>query len=376
MIPFSPPSIGEEEIKAVGQVLKSGWLTMGPEVLKFEDHFKKFYKTKNALAVSSATAGIHLALVGLNISHRDEVILPSYTFASCANTIVWTGAKPVFTDIKKEGFLIDPEEIKRKITHKTKAIMVVHFGGQMAEMDEIVKIARQKNLKIIEDCAHSLAATFQGKLAGTIGDVGVFSFYPTKNITTGEGGMVITKDDQSAEKIQVLRLHGMSTDAFNRYSSKGRWYYEISQAGFKYNMTDIAAAIGIVQLTKLKTMDQLRLKIAQTYLKNLQGVPGLTLPISLPERKNVWHLFPILVEPNLREKLIDALREFNVSSSVHFIPLHLQPFYQKNYGYKKGDLPVSEEVFEREISLPIYPKLTISQVEYICQVIKYFMENQ
>jgi len=376
LINFSPPSIGKEEKEAVLEVLDSGWLTMGQKVIEFEKNFAQFHKIKHAnhaLAVNSATAGLHLALLSLGVGAGDEVILPSYTFASCANVIVWAGAKPVFADITKEGFLIDPVDIERKLTKKTKAIMVVHFGGQMAEMDEITRIAKKHNLKIIEDCAHSPGARYKGKLAGIVGDIGVFSFYATKNMTTGEGGMVITNDKELAEKMRILRLHGMSADAFNRYSDKGKWYYEIKEAGFKYNMTDIAAAIGSVQLKKLSAFNNDRVKIANKYLRELEN-SSIILPKILPNREPVWHLFPILVEPSIRNRLIESLKEFNIATSVHFIPLHLQPYYRDKYGYKKGDFPVTEWAYEREISLPIYPSLDDEKIDYISNVLKYLLQ--
>ncbi len=372
---FALPGIGKEEINAVTRVLKNKWLTMGPEVLRFEQEFTKFYQIKNAVAVNSATAGLHLALLSLDIGPKDEVILPSYTFASCANMIVRVGAKPVFIDIQEDGFLLDPQEIKKKITSRTKAIMVVHFGGQTAEMAEIQKIARKNNLKIIEDCAHSLGAKYKNKLAGTMGDIGVFSFYAIKNLTTGEGGMIITSDDKLAKKMQMLRLHGMSLTAFDRYSDKGKWYYEIEEAGFKYNLTDMAAAIGIEQLKKIKKFNQRRAEIAEIYFKNLAGISQIKLPKILPKRTNVWHLFPIRVNASIRNKFIENLREFNICTSVHFIPLHLQPYYQKQFSYKKGDLPISEEVFQEEVSLPMYPQLKDSEIKYICQVIKYLLKG-
>jgi len=374
LIPFAIPGIGKEEIKAASEVLKNKWLTMGPKVLEFEKEFTKYHRLKNAIAVNSATSGLHLALLSLGIGPGDEVILPSYTFASCANTIVWTGAKPVFAEAT-EDFLIDPEDIKKKITPKTKAIMVVHFGGQMTEMDEISRIARKHRLKIIEDCAHSFGAKYKNRLAGTIGDIGVFSFYAIKNLTTGEGGMIITRDDRLAKKMRMLRLHGMSADAFKRYSNKGKWFYEIESAGFKYNLTDMAAAIGLEQLKKIKKFNLERAQIAQNYIRNLSDFPAIKLPRILPGRSHVWHLFPIRVNRLIRNCLIEDLREFNIATSVHFIPNHLQPFYRKKFGFKRGDFPISERIFEEEISLPIYPGLKNPEIVYISQVLKYLLKD-
>lgn len=373
-ISFALPSIGKEEIKAVIRVLKSKWLTMGPEVIKFEKKFAENYGIKNAMAVNSATSGLHLALLACGIGPGDEVILPTYTFVSCANSICWVGAKPVFAEIT-EDFLVDPEDIKKKITRKTKAIMVVHFGGQMAEMDEIKKIARKHRLKIIEDCAHSFGAKYKNRLAGTIGDIGVFSFYAIKNLTTGEGGMVITADDKLADKVLMFRMHGMSMTAFDRYSNRGKWYYEIHEAGFKYNLTDIAAAMGTEQLKKIKKFNQRRAQIASIYLKNLSGVSQIKLPKVLPGRTHVWHLFPVQVNPAERNRIIQELREFNICTSVHFIPLHLQHYYQKKFKFPKSHLPLAERVYQGEISLPMYPDLKDLEVKYICRVLKYLLKD-
>lgn len=373
VIHFSPPYLGREEAQAVSDVVKSGWLTTGSKTQEFEKNFALYHQTDFALAVNSATAGLHLSMLSLGIGPGDEVIVPSYTFAACANTVCWAGAKPVFADITKTGFLIDPIDIERKITKKTKAIMVVHFGGQMAQMDSIGKIAKAHNLKIIEDCAHSPGAKFDGRLAGTIGDAGVFSFYANKNMTTAEGGMVITKNAEMAEKIQVLRLHGMSKDAFDRYSKSGSWAYEITEAGFKCNLTDLASSIGLIQLRKLDQMNKKRAQVARNYSDSLSQNDHLELPTILPNRESVWHLFPILVDPKRRNKIIEQLKDFNIITSVHFIPLHLQPFYRRKFGYNKGDLPISEQVFEREISLPMHPGLEQEQISYISQVINYLL---
>lgn len=372
IVQFSPPSINQDEIRAVTKVLKSRWLTTGDEAKKFEEEFANKFGYTKSLAMSSATAGLHLALVALGIGKGDEVILPSYTFASCANTVEWVGAKPVFVDIK-EGCLIDPVKIEAAISRKTKAILVVHFAGQMADMDEIINIAKKNNLKIIEDCAHALGAAYKGKNAGSIGDVGVFSFYATKNITSGEGGMVVAKDREILKKIELLRLHGMSAGAFDRYSERGKWYYEITQAGFKYNLTDISASIGRVQLRKFDKFQKKREEIANYYLENFKNVSGIRLPSILSGRVHAWHIFYIQVDPQKRDELINSLRLFNIIVGVHFIPLHFQPYYREKYNLKEGDLPETESMFKGEISLPIYPDLTKKDQDYIIEVLKYLL---
>lgn len=373
-IAFAVPSVGKDEIKAVSRVLKSRWLTMGPEVIKFEKKFAEKLGVKSAMAVNSATSGLHLALLACGIGPGDEVTLPSYTFVSCANAICWVGAKPVFAEIN-EDFLIDPKDVLRKITPKTKAIMVVHFGGQMAEMKEIQKIARKYHLRIIEDCAHSLLGKYYGKLAGTIGDIGVFSFYAIKNLTTGEGGMVIAANEKLIDRVLTFRMHGMSMTAFDRYSHRGSWYYEIHEAGFKYNLTDIAAAMGTEQLAKIHKFNRRRGEIAKLYQKLLADVSQIRLPRVLPGRIHVWHLFPIQVDPKRRDQIIKDLREFNICTSVHFIPLHLQHYYAQRFKFPDGHLPVAERVYQGEISLPIYPDLKDFEVRYICRVLKYLVEK-
>lgn len=374
IINFSPPSIDVQEIKAVTRVLKSRWLTTGQESARFEDEFAKKFRFSKALAVSSATAGLHLALIASGVGRHDEVIIPSYTFTSCAHAVEWLGARPVFVDINS-NFLLDPIQIERKITKRTRAIMVVHFAGQMADMREIIKIANSNNLKIIEDCAHALGSTYSNQLAGSMGDMGVFSFYPTKNITTGEGGMIVSRDSNLMQKIEILRNHGINSDAFARYSDQGKWYYEVVESGYKYNLADIAASIGRVQLGKFDTFQRKREEIAKYYLDNLSDVTGLKLPEILPGRTHVWHLFSILVDPNIRNKLIEGLRKFNIVASVHFIPLHLHPYYQNKYKYQEGDFPESEKAYYKEISLPIYPDLSRKDQEYIVRVLKYLLSN-
>lgn len=379
-IPFSKPSIGNEEITAVNEVLRSGWLTTGPKTQEFETLFKSYVDSKYALAVNSCTAGLHLSLHSLGISKGDEVITTPLTFAATANTIVHCGAKPVFADIEKETLNIDPYKIEEKITSKTKAIVVVHYGGHPCEMDKISEICNKYNLRLVEDCAHAVGAEYNGKKAGTFGDSGVFSFYSTKNITTGEGGMVVTNSSKLAKKMKVLRLHGMSKDAWNRYGEKGKWYYDLVDAGFKYNMSDIQAALGVEQLKKVEKFNEKRQIIARRYSDCfMQLTDFIQIPAHKENVKHSWHLYPIILKKNtlqiLRDQFINKLSENNIGCSVHFIPLHLQHFYQKQYFYKTGDFPVSEEAYSGLISLPIYPTLETNQLEYIINKVYEIVEH-
>jgi len=373
-LPPFRPCIGEEEINEVIDTLKSDWITMGPKTLKFEELFRNYIGSKFAISLNSCTAGLHLSLVALNIKDGDEVITTPYTFAATGNVIVHQRAKPVFVDIDKETYNINVEEIENAITERTKAIIPVHYAGHPCEMDEILKIAEDYNLYVIEDAAHALGAEYKGKKIGTIGDTTSFSFYATKNITTGEGGMVTTDNEEIAEKIKILRLHGISRDAWKRYSSEGSWYYEIIECGYKYNMTDIQASIGIPQLKKAEVMRKRREEIAKIYNEEFDNLEGLIIPTIKKHVKHAWHLYPLLIDIDRlkinRNKFIEELKKQNIGTSVHFIPLHLHPFYGKTFGYKKGDFPNAEWVYEREISLPIYPKMTDDDVIDVVNAVK------
>lgn len=379
IIPFSKPYIKKEEINRVVDVLKSGWLTMGPLVHQFEKYFSQHFGGK-AIAVSSCTAGLHLSLLSIGISNGDEVITSPFTFASTANTIVHCGAKPVFVDIEEDTYNIDPNKIEEKITIKTKAIVVVHYAGHPCDMDRIINICKKYNLKLIEDCAHALGAQYFGKHVGLFGDTGVFSFYVTKNITTGEGGMVITSSDLIEDKIKILRLHGMNKDAWKRYDATGSWYYEILEAGFKYNMMDIQAAIGIEQIKKFDYLQKKRTKIANYYSARLKKYSDfLKLPSIKNEIVHAWHIYPIVIKNNLllnRNELFQKLKEKGIQCSVHFIPLHLQPFYQKRFFYKYGDFPCAEKVYENILSLPLYPSMKISDIKFIVSELEQIFNNK
>ena len=361
-LPFAKPWIGKEEIQAVSEVLQSGWLTTGPKTKQLEEEFARYIGTKYAVAVNSCTAALHLSLVALGIKPGDEVIVPSYTFAATANVIVHCGAKPVFAEIHEEDFGLDPEDVKKKMSEKTRAIIPVHYGGQACDIGAIQEIAEKNNVHVIEDCAHSIGATYKGKKTGTFGKTAAFSFYATKNMTTAEGGMITTNDAELADKLEVLRLHGMSREAWKRYGEGGSWQYEIVEAGYKYNLSDLQAAMGLLQLKKVDISNEKRGEIAEFFSKELKDSEALILPQEIRGRKHIWHLYPVRLRLDKlridRARFIEALAKENIGTSVHFIPLHLQPYYQKTFGYTRGMLPVTEKVYKEEVSLPIYPSMT------------------
>ncbi len=365
-LPFCPPCIGKEEISAVAKTVKSGWLTMGPKVAQFEKEFAEYSKVKHAISVNSCTAGLHLSYIAAGLKPGDEVITTPMTFAATVNTILHVGAKPVLVDIEPDYQCIDPGKIRKAITPKTKAIVPVHYAGSPCAMKEIMRIAQENNLAVIEDAAHSVGGTYDGKKKmGALGNLTAFSFYATKNMTTGEGGMITTNDDKLAERLKILRLHGMNRDAWKRYTAAGSWYYEIVEPGYKVNMTDVQAALGLVQLKKLDEFCRKRQKIADTYGKLLADLP-LILPKNKPGK--VWHIYPIQVLKADRAKVIEKLKEYNIGTSVFFIPIHYHPAY-KMLKYKKGDFPAAEKYYERTLALPLYPHIKKEDVEYVAKAL-------
>lgn len=368
------PAIGKEEIKEVVDTLRSGWITTGPKTQKFEELIKDYVGCKHVIAVSSCTHALHLSLVASGIGPGDEVITTPFTFCSTVNVILHQGAKPVLADIKKDTFNIDPKEIEKKITKKTKAIIPVHYAGQSCEMDEILRIAKKHNLIVIEDAAHAIGSKYKGRNIGTIGNFTCFSFYAAKNLSTAEGGAVCLKNDKIAEKIKVLSLHGISKDAWKRYSAAGSWYYEVLYPGYKDNMTDIQASLGIHQLKKLEKLFRQKQKIANFYKKSFESMPEITPPKVLKNLRHVWYLYPILINNDLlkidRAEFIEALKAENIGTSVHFIPIHMHPYYKKKFGFKKGDFPNTESVYERIISLPIHSKMTLKDAKDVVGAIK------
>jgi dTDP-4-amino-4,6-dideoxygalactose transaminase len=368
-IPFALPSIGDDEINSVIETIRSGWLTMGKKTFEFEDAIAQYTGAKYAVALNSCTAALHLSLLASGIKPGDEVITTPFTFASTGNVIVHSGALPVFVDIDPQTFNIVPANVSEAITSKTKAIIPVHYGGQPCDMRALMEIAEDKNIIIIEDAAHAMGAHYHGKKIGNLGNPTCFSFYATKNMTTGEGGAVTTNDLAFADKIRKLRLHGISKDAWKRYGAGGSWKYDIELCGWKYNTTDINAAIGLHQLKKIDEFNRIRKMYAGIYSRNLQNVKRIRIPATFYE-DNTFHLYPLLVPKDNRELFIESLSAKGVSCSVHFIPLHLHSFYQNTYGFKYGDFPICEEVYEREVSIPLYPKMIEDDVKYVIECIK------
>jgi UDP-4-amino-4,6-dideoxy-N-acetyl-beta-L-altrosamine transaminase len=369
-LPYCQPLIGEEEIEEVIDTLKSGWLSTGPKAMKLEDLIREYVGAKEAICVNSCTAALHLSLIALDIGRGDEVITSPFTFASTGNVIVHVGAKPVFVDIKKDTYNIDPEKIEAAITPRTKAIMPVHYAGQPCDMEAILQIARKHNIYVIEDAAHAIGAEYQGKKVGIIGDATCFSFYATKNMTTGEGGAITTDDNKLADRFRILRLHGISKDAWKRYSAGGSWYYEIEECGWKYNMIDMQASLGIHQLKKLDSFIETRRKYVRIYNEEFNKLEGVITPYEKPDSKHVYHLYPILLKEFKRDEFVEKMAAKGIGYSVHFIPLHLHPFYRKEFHFKKGDFPNAEWVYQREVSLPLYPKMSEDDVWRVITAVK------
>ena len=364
-IPFHKPHITQKEIDSVIDIMRSRWLTMGPKTIEFEIAFKKYIGSQFSISVNSGTAALHLALNAVGVKKNDEVILPTNTFIATAEAVVYIGAKPILCDIEANYHNIDINLIESLITPKTKAIIPVHFGGHSCEMDEIIRIAKQYNLKIIEDAAHALPSFYKNKKIGTFSDAVCFSFYATKTLSTGEGGMVTTNNKKIAKKVSLQRLHGINGDAWKRYERNNDWYYEVIDLGYKYNTTDIQSAMGIVQLEKLEWMRDERKMIAEKYKNAFSG--KLDFIEENIKNQSSWHLFVIKI--GNRDELHQKLKEKGISTSVHFIPIHKHPYYKKIFSLTNEDYPVANLVFEQSLSLPIYPGLGESEVEYIIEYV-------
>ena len=378
-VPFHQPSLGEEEISEVVQTLRSGWLTAGPKTRNFEKDFADYIGCKHAIGLNSCTAGLHLSLISSGISSGDEVITTPMTFAATANVIVLQRAKPVFVDVDPGTLTLNCSEIESKINSKTKAIMPVHYGGHPCDMDPIMELSQKHDLTIIEDAAHALESKYRGKKIGNLGNLTSFSFYATKNITTGEGGMLTTNDDRLAEKIRILRLHGLSRDAWKRYGKEGFQLYEIVLPGYKYNMYDIQASLGIHQLKKVDTFLNRREQIVKKYDKAFCDVAEIQLLNTKPDVKNAHHLYIIVVKTeNLkasRDVIIDEIQKRGVGVAIHFRALHLHPFYRQHLDCKEGMFPQAEYYSDRIISLPIYPKMTDENVSKVIETVLEVMHS-
>lgn len=373
-VPYHRPTIGEEEIDEVVRTLRSGWLTTGPRTAQFEKEFKEYIGVANALAVNSCTAGLHLSLKALNIGPGAEVITTPLTFCATVNTILHAGATPVLADVLPDGN-IDPASIADRVTERTRAIIPVHLAGLPCDMDAIWALARRHNLCVIEDCAHAAGSRYHGSPigagnpgAGAHSDACVFSFYATKNLTTGEGGMVTTHSEAMADSLRMLCLHGISKNAWNRYSDRGNWYYEVLAPGYKYNLSDIQSSIGIHQLRKLEQFIEARAAYVALYNQLLRDTEEFELPPDKPDRRNAWHLYMLRINPEKltisRNEFINELRERGVGTSVHFIPIPLHPFFAPFAHRPENQCPAAMALYPRLISMPLYPALRTEQVEY------------
>lgn len=378
-LPVSLPMIEQEEIDEVVDSLKSGWITTGPKVSQFEDKFKHNVGAPYAVAVNSGTAALHIAYLTAGIEPGDEVITTPLTFAATVNMILLVGAKPVLVDIDPATLNIDPKGIEKAITPKTKAIVPVHFAGLACEMEEISQIAEKQGLIVIEDAAHALGTEYRGQKIGSISPFTCFSFHPMKNITTGEGGMVTARSEEQAEKLRLYRFHGIDKDAWKRYDKKGSAMYGVHELGFKYNMLDLQAAIGLHQLDKLEIFNVRRQSLAQFYHDKLKEIDLLTLPpVGPKDNLHAWHIYPVQFDLDRigkdRETIMNEFKEENIGTGVHYVAIHEHPFFAKALGYKPGDFPHTEKVSRRVLSLPLYPKMTDQDAADVVAAVKRVLE--
>lgn len=387
-LPFASPDICEDEYSLIREALESGWVTTGPKVREFETRFAQRIGSPHAVAVNSCTAAMHLALEAIELGPGDEVITTPYTFAATAEVARYFDAKPVLVDIRAHDFNLDPELLEDAITPRTRAILPVHIAGLAAELDAIYDLACTHNLAVIEDAAHAFPSSYKGRTIGApmprnsehpaVPHLVCFSFYATKTITTGEGGMICTDDDALAERCRIMSLHGMSRDAWKRYTAEGSWYYEILAPGFKYNLTDIAAALGLAQLARAKAMQERRQAIAHRYNAAFEQIPALQIPYNRLDCSHAWHLYMLRLNLDRlridRARFIEELKCRQISASVHFIPLHVHPYYRKTYGYRPDDYPVAYREYQREISLPIYSKMSDQDVQDVIDAVSQIVE--
>lgn len=370
-LPLSRPAIDDEEIGAVAASLRSGWITSGPKVAELEERFRDLTGAAHAVAVSSATAGLHIVLAALGVGEGDEVVTPSMTFASTVNQIALRGARPVFADNDYGTLQVLPPEVERAITRRTRAILPVHFAGAPADLDPIRAAADRAGVPVIEDAAHAVGTSYRGKPVGGHGNVAIYSFHPIKNITTGEGGMVTCQDGAFAGTLRRLRFHGIERDAWKRYGKGGTPHYDIREPGYKYNLTDLQAAIGVVQMGKMRRMNERRAALAARYDEGLRGVRGIETPSSPSyPHEHSWHLYIVKVTSMDRDAFLGRLAEFNVGAGLHFPPCHLLAYVRHRYGTKEGDLPGCERAGARILSLPLFPGMADGDVDYVCAAIR------
>jgi dTDP-4-amino-4,6-dideoxygalactose transaminase len=373
-IPFHRASLGEEEVQAVSEVIRSGWLTMGTKTLEFEEKFAKYVGARHAVALCSGTAALHLALDAIGLQAGDEVLIPTTTFTATGEVVKYLGGRPVLVDIDPVTLNIDATDAMKKISPRSRALIPVHMAGQPCDLSELHSLANDHNLHVIEDAAHALPSSYKAKRIGSLSELTAFSFYATKTLTTGEGGMITTDNDAHAARVRLMRLHGITGDAWKRYGKNGSWFYEVVEAGYKYNPNDIQSAIGVAQLTKCNALNDARHRIAARYNFAFQEVSPLEPPTLKCDRTTSWHLYILRLHLEQlkidRNAFIQELRERGIGTSVHFIPLHLHPYYQRAFGYRNGDFPVAETEFERCLSLPVYPMMSDAEVDQVIDSVK------
>lgn len=375
-LPFAKPSLSEEAIADVVACLRSGWITTGPRVQQFESDLKKYFDAPHAMTMSSATAGLYMALKALELDDGDEVITTPFTFVATLNVIELAGLKPVLVDIDPVTYNIDVAKIAEKITPKTKAIMPVHFAGLPVDLDPLYELANKFNLRVVEDCAQAMGASYRGKKLGSFGDIQVFSFHPNKNMTTGEGGAIVCRDDDLNRRLLPLKFHGIDRSAWDRFSKKGTQDYDVLAPAHKFNMMDIQAAIGIDQLKHLDSFIEKRTRLAKRYFEMLADIDALILPSDIchPNDVHNWHLFTVRIDSEksklTRHEFMEKLKEYDIGSGLHYNPAHLYSFYKNKYGFKQGDFPNAEKVGATIVSLPLFPDLTFEQQSRVVNAIK------
>jgi dTDP-4-amino-4,6-dideoxygalactose transaminase len=373
-LPFARPAIGQDEIDRVTAVLRSGWLTVGPRTRELECAVAAYVGVKHAAALSSCTAGLHLSMAALGVGPGDEVVLPTLDFAAGANVVIHLGATPVLVDVDPVRLNVTAEILETAVTARTKVLMPVHFAGRPCQMDAIMEMARRRGVRVVGDAAHAIGSEYRGRRIGSMADATSFSFYVTKGVTTGEGGMVTSHDDELVARVACLSLHGMSSDAWKRYSDRGPWYYEILAAGYKCNMNDLQAAIGLCQMERIDEFRTARERIALRYSETLGDLRGVTVPPPCDDGVHAWHLYTLQIDPAAvrvdRDRFVRCLLDEGIGTSVHFIPIHFHPYFRSRLGYGVGAFPVAERYFERTMSLPIYPTMTDADTDDVIAAVR------